>query len=435
MFSLVHLKYAKSAQNIERCCPALQGLTSTIFILTHAGTDFVTCLITIPFTIAMEALHFDIKLDFFCKFYHFLITTTVPFSAFVMVTVAVDRYLCICHPYLRWMTERRAKIIITCLAIFIFIYGGMISSQYSVYDSGEMPNWQQNRDYGGVIKSGNPDDAFHTEMTRDPNDNVIAWLNIGKSPARKVYSANHTTTSPTLNTTGASRMMMIPAPFLTSSNSSWKTIRYHNNTFQPTDASICTMRINTVNSRFFHTVHVIYSWFFLVCCVAILVLYSLVYHSIVTQRCKKLRVRTAACCFMWNSQYADDELDPAEITSDLELSQVKGDPEGSPDEPTVGGVLFVPQNGSALVKPRMRSQLERLHINNIKTAAMLFAVALVFICSFLPAWLIALQVIHAPLIVFYTYFFYNVANPFIYACMNRTFRRELKNLLRCPNRH
>lgn len=58
-----------------------QKLTSTIFILTLAGTDFITCLITIPYTIIVEMLEYSLYYDIVCQIYQFLITTTIPFSA------------------------------------------------------------------------------------------------------------------------------------------------------------------------------------------------------------------------------------------------------------------------------------------------------------------------------------------------------------------
>lgn len=62
---------------------------------------------------------------------------------------------------------------------------------------------------------------------------------------------------------------------------------------------------------------------------------------------------------------------------------------------------------------------------NIRTAVMLFVVTLVFIISFLPAWLMATFLIDYHVFVFYMYFIYNVANPVIYAFMNQSFRKEL----------
>lgn len=107
-------------------------LTSTIFILTLAGVDFVTCCVTIPFTIVTEAVKFQLKYDIVCQIYLFLITTTVPFSAFVMVAIAVDRYLCIVYPFKHAMTIRRAEIIVGSLCVFAVVLGITICSHYRI---------------------------------------------------------------------------------------------------------------------------------------------------------------------------------------------------------------------------------------------------------------------------------------------------------------
>lgn len=66
-------------------------VTSTIFILALAWTDFFTCLVIMPFTVANIKLDSHLYLDFLCKAYQFLITSNVPLSAFIMVAIAVDR--------------------------------------------------------------------------------------------------------------------------------------------------------------------------------------------------------------------------------------------------------------------------------------------------------------------------------------------------------
>jgi cholecystokinin A receptor/hypocretin (orexin) receptor 2 len=59
---------------------------------------------------------------------------------------------------------------------------------------------------------------------------------------------------------------------------------------------------------------------------------------------------------------------------------------------------------------------------------MLFVVTVVFIVTFLPAFLMALSIIPYNIIVFYMYFANNVANPVIYSFMNKNFRDDLKTL-------
>ncbi|XP_064611692.1 cholecystokinin receptor type A-like [Liolophura sinensis] len=109
-----------------------EKLTSTVFILTLAGTDFITCLVIVPFTLVMEAIDFRIQYDFPCKLYKFLITSNVPFSAFIMVAIAVDRYLCICHPFLHAMNIFRAKVIIAALALLATTLGIITSLAFGV---------------------------------------------------------------------------------------------------------------------------------------------------------------------------------------------------------------------------------------------------------------------------------------------------------------
>ena len=50
---------------------------------------------------------------------------------------------------------------------------------------------------------------------------------------------------------------------------------------------------------------------------------------------------------------------------------------------------------------------------------MLFVVTVVFVITFLPAFLMVLKLIPYNIIVFYFYFANNVANPFIYSFMNQ----------------
>ena len=94
-------------------------LTSTIFILTLGCTDFVTSFVTMPFTIVYELLEWKFDCDVVCKIYHFLLTSTVPFSALIMVAIAVDRYICIVHPlkHVTIMSIQRAKAVVVVLLL------------------------------------------------------------------------------------------------------------------------------------------------------------------------------------------------------------------------------------------------------------------------------------------------------------------------------
>ena len=102
-------------------------LTSTIFILTLACIDFATSLVTMPYTIVVVLLNTfnKVQYDVVCRIYQFLVTNTVPFSAFVMVDIAFDRYLCIVHPFKRVtsMTLKQVKAIVAWLFFLAFTLG------------------------------------------------------------------------------------------------------------------------------------------------------------------------------------------------------------------------------------------------------------------------------------------------------------------------
>ena len=67
-----------------------------------------------------------------CKIYQFLVTSTVPFSVFVMVVIAFDRYLCIIHPFKRMtsMTLKRVKAIVAWLFFLAFTLGLLCCLMY-----------------------------------------------------------------------------------------------------------------------------------------------------------------------------------------------------------------------------------------------------------------------------------------------------------------
>ena len=102
-------------------------LTSTIFILALACIDFVMSLVTMPYKIVVVLLNTFNKVQYgvVCKIYQFLVTSTVPFSAFVMVDIAFDRYLCIVYPFKRVtsMTLKQVKTIVAWLFFLAFTHG------------------------------------------------------------------------------------------------------------------------------------------------------------------------------------------------------------------------------------------------------------------------------------------------------------------------
>ncbi|WAR15101.1 GAL2B-like protein [Mya arenaria] len=107
--------------------------TAGIFIMSLAGTDLFTCLFVMPFTEVVVYLNYMVSYDVACQIYMFLITCNVPFAAFIMVAIAIDRYFCICHPFLHVLNIFRAKVIVLCLLLVASTFGVITSLSYGVY--------------------------------------------------------------------------------------------------------------------------------------------------------------------------------------------------------------------------------------------------------------------------------------------------------------
>ncbi|XP_033724599.1 orexin receptor type 1-like [Pecten maximus] len=363
-----------------------QKLTSTIFILTLAGTDFITCLITIPYTIVVEVLDYSLYYNIVCQIYQFLITTTIPFSAFVMVAIAVDRYLCICHPFRHAMTIRRAEYIVAVLCAFAVMLGILCCLNYGIVDF-----------YQDIPVSNSTSQNGTTMYNTTMFSGRFATVNSGNA-------TNFTYDQPVLTERVLARPGMC-API-------------------------------NVDNPFFQVYQKIYSSFFAICAVIVMVLYAIIYRSVLARRRQRLKIVSNKCCGFWTA--IPNETESTEISTLTNVSEI-GDVEKHDKSVQKNGTnSSAPQPGEkdVIIRPSnvSRAKLEKMKLANIKTAFMLSIVTLVFIVAFLPSWLVALRVFKMNVVVFYMYFSYNVANPVIYAFMNNTFKAQLKELFKCNSK-
>lgn len=351
-------------------------LTSTIFILALAGTDFTTCLVIIPFSIVVIYVNHGIKYDFLCKLYQFLITSNVPLSAFIMVAIAIDRYLCICHPFLHAMTVKRAKIFVSILAALASVLG------------------------------------------------IITSLGYALQPVPPFLPANETALiSETLNTTEERLVQWL--------------LMNESIVIQPNIENKCALTNATLSDGVFLAYQKLYASFYLISLLIVMILYALIYRSILVRRSKRLKQK--AHCVSSQSKHTSDAITSANQSTQTSLlnnetaKNVKVEVNGS--KVMTKTVLPKQVNGSAAQAANkapsnaIRDRKDHNRLANIKTAAMLFVVTVVFTVAFLPAWLMAHNLLGFNVVVFYMYFAYNVANPFIYAFMNQMFRDDLKEII------
>ena len=134
----------------------------------------------------MEIVDFHLSSDACCKLYQFFITCYIPFSTFVMVAIAVERYLCICQPFTRLLTLHRAKVLICLLAAVAASLGACVALFFGIYVrfenvAGEAGNATE---LDGTIATLMPLDNYsvttHAVVDADSDDGLI---NTGKCAA------------------------------------------------------------------------------------------------------------------------------------------------------------------------------------------------------------------------------------------------------------
>ncbi|KAL7061759.1 hypothetical protein AAHC03_0810 [Spirometra sp. Aus1] len=91
--------------------------------------------------------------------------------------------------------------------------------------------------------------------------------------------------------------------------------------------------------------------------------------------------------------------------------------------------------GSSATRPHssrlsIKSFKDTSLFQNMKMAGMLFVVAIVYILTFIPAMLMASDIIALFLPVFYMYYVNNAVNPIIYCFMNPNFRADIRTFLK-----
>lgn len=324
-------------------------LTSNVFIMGLALTDFTTSLLIMPYTVVFTFLEEKVLFDIPCKIFYFLVTSNVPLSAFIMVAIAVDRYLCICHPFLHLLTVPRAKIILLLQLVFAGILGLITALMHSVY-------------------------ALPEELL-DLDLEYPYHKNISFAECESVYTGTCKHTS----------------------------------------------RVFSVEFNLFY--QKVYSSFFLISLLLVFTLYIMIYRYVTSRRAKRQKQKNAKQFSTTMVQTEASQIDNSKDSHDHpHPTKVEVNENG------VSTTLLPPDHQEEQVRRQRKSVREKRDHNalaNIKTALMLFVVAVVFVIAYLPPWLMALMVVQYVKFVFYSYFVYNVVNPFIYAFMNPTFRTDL----------
>lgn len=400
-------------------------LVSTLFIIVLAYVDFVTCVVIMPMTMYMEYFDFHVTSDFLCRIYQFLITSNIPFSALIMVAIAVDRYLSICHPFLRALNPARAKAIIGALVAFAVALGLCVSLMFSVYGVDEMA-----------------DVTTTTIIAKDESGSRSSEL-FSRSWS---VGQNERASSRVMNNRRETRHQWIPE----TTEHQWSVPISTGNQPRPPGMVIvvinkghCATSDLIIGAEIQYYYQKFYTTMFPVCLLVVVALYALIYRSVLGRRARRQSQKSQALPLIVSlrsgsqstAQTTVDEAslitDEGRVTNSGDEDPANGGGGGGSRSRTRGGFnirkrLAARGRGSSRRKQTSASDGNRLA--NLKTAAMLFVVTVTFVVTFLPAFLMAMSIVPYNMVVFYLYFANNVANPVIYSFMNKNFRQDLKQI-------
>ncbi|CAL1542594.1 unnamed protein product [Lymnaea stagnalis] len=403
-------------------------LSSTVFIIALAAIDLVTSAIGMPYTMVVEGLNYHISLDFSCKLYYFIITCTVPFSVFIMVAIAIDRYICICRPHSHVLDSTRAKYCVLVLLFMAIVIGAVAAMFHGVY-----------LDVDTLRKK---------DVRPHPMENMLNKEFKNISDAYKLFADG--TCRDCVNTSDTTEDFMYE--YLTFLIKLYVKVC---NQASPINESYiytgqCLPNQILFSERFRFTYQTIYSSSFLVCFFVVFVLYILIYRSVLVRRSRRLASRnksklthTMDLSLTENQSMLNDSPDKSIAMTDISNGNKDGQKKLLNPPPTQSLLLkeqrqpqFQIEDGSQKITiPNNGCLKDKYFLANIRTAIMLFVVTIFFIIAYLPSWLIAHKVIRFNVIVFYVYFSNHIVNPIIYAFMNPAFRRSLKALVcRKPGR-
>lgn len=408
-------------------------LVSTLFIIVLASVDFITCLFVIPFTIFMEYVKFVVNYDALCKIYQFLITSNIPFSAMIMVAIAIDRYFCICHPFFHGLNLDRAKYVTGGLALFAIGLGVVVSLMYSAYH----PEVK-------TVDTADVSNASGLDTTVITSDNITSYTSFNENRSMSVTNRNVWGAGSQTNFETVEVLLPVTVDQINTTISNESVLTTVITNTRPTKqvytfTGLCDQTDKILSLNFQSHYQKFYYLLFILCLVIVIVLYTLIYKSVLRRRSKRQKQKSKALHLIQNDTVTHTSPDTlltvvnGDALSTSSYRSPSFDDESRPAIRPSGKLAAKCQkknrkNSLKRAQKQKTAKKDRTRMANLKTAAMLFVVTLVFVVTFFPAFLMALGILQYNMVVFYLYFANNVANPVIYSFMNKNFREDVKKL-------
>ena len=236
--------------------------------------------------------------DLLCKFYHFLITSSIPFSALVMVAIAIDRYLCICRPFARWFSLPRAKLIVCLLAAFVTCLGVCVSLMYGIVPArhhifGKHFTHILNYFNQSGIQSINESEAGqrHDRVGHDLLNSSTESSRNSRLNEDPQYSAR-----PQSNVEAFKPIetMLQQIKRKQSASSETEYVDYLLSDSSSVTVSRCWMTETIVSQEFALVYQKFYTGMFLACLIVVSILYVLIYRSVLVRRSRRRKQKSAS---------------------------------------------------------------------------------------------------------------------------------------------
>ncbi|GFR84673.1 cholecystokinin receptor type A [Elysia marginata] len=247
--------------------------TAQLFIVFMAMIDLFTCMIIIPMTAFAEYTEYRIKSDLLCKIYHFLITSKVPLSLFVMVAIAVDRYMCICRPLQRAITRTKAKVIIAALVLLAFTLGAFSVLFHGMYQAFYMLDLKKIDQEAGTNFSHSPPFFSSRDILFTLHMKNYSFPDCAEAfPPEDVMSASNMRVMCELQSLPQLRQMV--------------------------NVEVCDRSFIHLSEDMFLLYQNAYNCIFPLCLILVLILYSFIYRFMCKRRARKLREKLILCSYV-----------------------------------------------------------------------------------------------------------------------------------------
>ena len=236
----------------------------------------------------------------------FLIACNIPFSLFIMVAIAVDRYLCICRPFTRVLTVHRAKLTVFVLAMCASAVGVCVALMYGVHNQfppldaliAASSNWTLVPRYDVTVATGNDSGGSEDAVTSCGGSNCssqasvvelgvlrVPWV-FGSCWVFRVYWV----------ASSVPAVLCVLGVLLVVSLSCASVVE-----LSLLNVGLCHSNELLLDAEFQRRFQYFYYALFTACLLTISVLYALIYCSVLARRSRRHKQKTASLAAMRSS--------------------------------------------------------------------------------------------------------------------------------------